>query len=366
MGKFSRINWVLFCVIVFIVSRLIMLYQYNIANLLLEHYHSDFFKVMCKWDCKWYLTIINDGYDLVPRTTPKIWKGLANWAFFPLYPIVVKLLSAITHIKPVILGVVLNQVFIFLSLLVFYRYLKLVVNEINSRFGVIILAFSPFSIYFASVYTEALFLLLSLLSFYFMRTGRLYLSAIFGGLLSATRPIGMMFSAVLFFFNLKSLDLSKKNIIRACVLSVIAVFGLVIYMVYLQIHAGDFLAFKHIQTGWGRHGFKAGSFGQQLMNMVKDSYNFAMFMISCGLSIFLFVKKYREEAIFNLLCIMPGALTGTMMSEGRFCGTLFTFYFGLVIFANRSNTLKLSLAVASLVLYISYFMYWMAHSTFLI
>ena len=203
MGKFSRINWMLFCLIVFVASRLIMLYQYNVANLLLAHYHSSFFKVMCKWDCKWYLTIINNGYDLVPRTTPHVWKGLANWAFFPLYPMIVKLSSTVININPVVLGILLNQVFIFIALLVFYRYLKLFVNEINSRFGVILVAFSPFSIYFASLYTEALFLLLSLLSFYFMRTKRLYLSAICGGLLSATRPIGMMFSPVLLYFNLK-------------------------------------------------------------------------------------------------------------------------------------------------------------------
>ena len=77
---------------------------------------------------------------------------------------------------------------------VFYLYLKLYFDEINSRYGVILFAFSPFNIYFASLYTEALFLLLSLIAFYLMKTNRPILAAICGGFLSATRPIGCMFS----------------------------------------------------------------------------------------------------------------------------------------------------------------------------
>ena len=137
-------------------------------------------------------------------------------------------------------------------------------------------------------------------------------------------------------------------------------------MIYLQLHVGDFLAFKHIQKGWGRHGINTEAFGEQLWQMVKDTHNFVLFMISVMLSIYLIGMKYYEEAVFNLLCILPGALTGTMMSEGRFCGTLFTLYFGLVIMARKSDSFKLSLGLIFILFYISYFMYWMAHATFLI
>ncbi|MFN7094095.1 MAG: mannosyltransferase family protein [Burkholderiales bacterium] len=362
MGKFLKLHWVFFCGLIFIVSRLIMLYQYDLANYILFHHHSSFFASMCKWDCKWYLTIINNGYDLHVRKHPRVWNGLANWAFFPLYPYSVKLLVALTGASALVTGVLLNQAFILLALCLFYLYLKLFVDEFNSRFGVILLAFSPFSIYFASLYTEALFLLLSLAAFYFMRTKRLWLSAICGGLLSATRPVGVMFSLVYFYARVKQSGI-RVGILISCLLTVSGLLG---YMLYLHFHTGDFLAFQHIQKGWGRKGLDTQHLGSQVWRMLSDFHNSIIFLFSVAISLYLLAKKYIEEAMFNLFCILPGVLTGAMLSEGRFSGTLFTFYFGLVLLARNSNSLKIILAVVFFLFYVSYFLYWMAHASFLI
>ncbi|HMT02724.1 MAG TPA: mannosyltransferase family protein [Burkholderiales bacterium] len=361
MGKLLKIHWLLFCIIIFVVSRLVMLYQYNLMNNILLHYHNDFFKVMCKWDCEWYITIIKDGYDVYPRLTPKFWHGLANWAFFPLYPYIVKIVIFFTNTPPIATGVILNQIFIFMAFIVFYKYLKLFVDELNSRFGVLLLAFSPFSIYFASIYTEALFLLLSLSAFYLMRINKPILSAVCGGLLSATRPVGIMFSLTYLYFNIKNNNKKYKTMLGF----LLTTSGLLLYMLYLYFHTGDALAFKHIQQKWGRVGFST-QWAMQLYLMIKDYHNSLMFLISCILSIYLFFDKHIEEAIFNLLCILPGVLTGQMISEARFSGTLFTFYFGLVLLAKNSRTLKLVFATLFLIFYISYFLYWMAHASFLI
>ena len=128
MGKLLKIHWIFYCILIFIISRMIMLYQFELANNVMSHNHRDFFIAMCKYDCQWYLTIINEGYDVVPRVTPKLWKGLANFAFFPLYPLIVKSLVIITGISAVVIGVVLNQLIVLISMMVFYLYLKLFVK----------------------------------------------------------------------------------------------------------------------------------------------------------------------------------------------------------------------------------------------
>ena len=48
----------------------------------------------CVWDCAWYTTIVETGYDPIPgmRLVP----GAANWAFFPFYPALVGLIRAVT------------------------------------------------------------------------------------------------------------------------------------------------------------------------------------------------------------------------------------------------------------------------------
>lgn len=362
MGKFLKIHWLLFCVLVFVISRGIMVYQYNLANNILIHGNHTFADLMCKWDCKWYLTIIQNGYDEHLRSSPKIWKGLANWAFFPLYPYIVKIISFLTQIKANLTGIILNQLFVLASLVIFYKYLRIYVDELNSRFGVLLLAFSPFSVYFASLYTEALFLLLSLASFYFMESKRPFLAAICGGLLSATRPLGCMFAIPFFYHQVKNKGLKAKVIAY----SLLSISGLLCYMLFLQLKTGDFLAFHTVQKGWGRHGFDTHHLGRQLFKMVTDYHNSVLFLISFLLSIYLFINGYIEEAIFNVLATLPGVLTGTMMSEGRFCGTLFTFYFGIVIFCKNSVTWKQIVAGIFFLFYVSYFLYWMAHASFLV
>jgi len=362
VDKYLKSNWLLFIVLIFVISRVIMYYQFNIANSLLLHDKGDFTSVMCKWDCKWYLTIINDGYDHAVRTHPKIWKGLANWAFFPLYPNLVAITAKVTTLDAVLAGILLNQLFVFIAAIFFYRLLRLNFNDLNSRFGVTILVFSPFSVYFSSLYTEGLFLALSISGFYFLRTNREIKGSILGGLLSATRPVGIMFLVPVFINFIRYRKSFKLMVISLLIASA----GLIVYMAFLQYRAGDFLAFQHIQKGWGRKGWDFVHFGRQLWVMVTDFHNSVLFAISFLLSIYMLIKKYYEEACFNLACILPGVMTGTMMSEGRFCGTLFTLYFAVVVLAEKSWTIKVLALLLSFVLYLSYYIYWVGHANFLI
>lgn len=362
VDKYIKSNWLLYIGIIFIVSRVIMYYQFNLANMLILDGKGSFIGTMCKWDCKWYLTIINNGYDDVVRTTPKLWRGLANWAFFPLYPVIIAFLKFFIPINPVIIGITLNQIFVFFAAIFLYKLLRLNFNDLNSRFGVTLLIFSPFSIYFTSLYTESLFLLLSVSGFYFLRTNSFFTSSVLGGLLSATRPVGIMFLIPIFISFLRK----RINLNSLVILGFISSLGLLLFMLFLYIKTGDALAFQHIQKGWGRRGWGSVSVIVQIKNMASDYYNAVLFTISASMSIYLVVKKYYEEAFFNLACIMPGVLTGTMMSEGRFSGTLFTFYFALTVLANRSWTIKILTLIIFLIMYLSFYAYWVGHSTFLI
>lgn len=362
MDKHLKSSWLLYIFLVFLISRLIMYYQFHVADIIMFHGKQDITNVMCKWDCKWYLTIINGGYDDVVRTTPKIWKGLANWAFFPLYPTIVWLVKLVININPVVIGVVLNQIFVLIAAIVFYKLLNLEFDDLNSRFGATIMLFTPFSIYFTSLYTEALFLCLSVTGFYFIKLQKYTKASIIGGLLSATRPVGIMLAIPLFI----SLIRNKVAKGKIALFMILAISGILVFMIYLQFKAGDFLAFQHIQKGWGRRGWDTSNIGGQLWKMLSDYHNSSVFILSFLASIYLFCKKYYEEAAFNLACIMPGVLTGTMMSEGRFSGTLFTLYFAIVVLSRKSWSMKVLSFMTLFVLFLSYYIYWMGHTTFLI
>ncbi len=52
---------------------------------------------LCEWDCEWYRHTIQDGYDPEPRLRPD--HDFANWAFFPLFPLLARALKLATGLS---------------------------------------------------------------------------------------------------------------------------------------------------------------------------------------------------------------------------------------------------------------------------
>ena len=53
---------------------------------------ASFAQGMCRWDCSWYVKLSQTGYDPFPVPTMI---NAGNWAFFPLYPILVAIVRHI-------------------------------------------------------------------------------------------------------------------------------------------------------------------------------------------------------------------------------------------------------------------------------
>jgi hypothetical protein len=134
-----------------------------------------------RWDSVYYVQIARDGYTQVKQA-----------GFFPLYPLLTGALDDITG-STVIAGVLISGV-AFVAALVLYR--RLAVLETGSdavaRRAVWLLALFPASLFFSAVYTEGLFLLLSVGAFYAARKGHWASAGIIGGLAAATRNVGVM------------------------------------------------------------------------------------------------------------------------------------------------------------------------------
>ena len=130
-----------------------------------------------RWDSVYYVQIANDGYTSAKQA-----------GFFPLYPPLIGLVGA-----PVVTGVLVSLIAFAVALVLFDR---LSVLETGSgpvaRRAVWLLALFPASLFFSAVYTEALFLALSVGSFYAARQGRWAWAGILGGLAAMTRNVGVM------------------------------------------------------------------------------------------------------------------------------------------------------------------------------
>jgi Mannosyltransferase (PIG-V) len=220
-----------------------------------------------RWDSVWYLTIAHGGYD----------HDASRAAFFPLYPLLVRGLGVAVG-SDLVAGVLISLVAFGVALVVLYRLVALELDHELARGTVLLVAFCPMAYFFSAVYSEALFLALSVGSIWQARTGRWARAGILGGLAAAERGSGiaLLVPLVLLFLYGPRLDRAAPNLgfrdgswlrrlvpryrptpALAWVLLVPA--GLGLFVLGLALLTGDGLAPFHAEQAWYRH--FAGPFG---------------------------------------------------------------------------------------------------------
>jgi Mannosyltransferase (PIG-V) len=132
-----------------------------------------------RWDAVWFLRIAEDGYD--PDRA----------AFFPLYPLLVRVGGVLAG-SEVVAGILISLACLMGALVLLHRLVALDHGRDVARLCVLLVAAFPGAVWFSSVYSESLFLLLSVGAVYAARTGRWELAGAAGALASATRSAGIV------------------------------------------------------------------------------------------------------------------------------------------------------------------------------
>ena len=133
-----------------------------------------------RWDSVWFLAIAGDGYDEGARA-----------AFFPLYPLLVAAGGLVTR-SDVVAGILISSVCFVAALAVLHRLARIELGPEPARLAVFATALFPMSFFFTAVYSEALFLLVSVAAVYAARTGHWAAAGVAGALASVTRSAGIV------------------------------------------------------------------------------------------------------------------------------------------------------------------------------
>ena len=185
-------------------------------------------------DATRYLDIAQNGYV-------KTGENAINLVFYPLYPYLVRGLGWITRNLP-LAGVIISQLGYCAASILLYELILLDGGKRNAWDGVLLMALYPFSMFAMGVFTEGLFLALTIGCLFALRKGN-YISAGFVGFFAAlTRTQGMLlfFPAVYELVSLR-LGVGKRRVIikDAFILLIPAGFGVYLLINYL-LHGNPF------------------------------------------------------------------------------------------------------------------------------
>jgi Mannosyltransferase (PIG-V) len=253
-----------------------------------------------RWDSAWYLVIAHYGYrpDLAPYTSVRD-------AFFPLYPLGVRTLSDL-GLQAVLAGVLLSLVAFAGALYGIHRLCTLELargrwrvpagreGEI-ARLAVLAMALAPMAFFFSAVYSESLYLALSVGLFWCARHGRWAWVGVLGALATMTRSAGLVLALpalMLYLYGpredrppdfepqrgshgiagdrasgppfarhglgtaarmLGSAVRPRYRLRMSIAWLMLIPVGLLAYMAYLSLLGGDPLAPLSAQSDWGRH-----------------------------------------------------------------------------------------------------------------
>ena len=328
--KQSNLKKILIC---FLVSRILLMVFSLIKKDL---------SVLELYDAEHYINIAKLGYN-----EPLL------YAFFPLYPLLIKVVSIIIPSYR-ISGALISNICSFLSILVLNELTK---SKENSWY-ILCFIFSPILAFTSIVYTESLFMLLTILGYYLYKKDKYILSAIVIGLSILTRNSGIILWGAIGIDMLYRLFVQKDQNIK---FKNIVIFGIIslligmIYPIYLYIETGDLLKFASIQTEyWNREygtifdgltkDIKVLQENGYTMNIIIFLENWISFFLILILGIKMF-KKDKTASIYTVISLLAFStsyrdinywLTLSSISLFRYVFNLFPIY--IYLFDNKKES----------------------------
>ena len=248
-------------VLIFVCSRLVVALAVVFASKFVVRSSGDFpdfsprwYRYLLRWDAGWYLKIASEGYtyngnDLIQQ--PVI--------FYPLYPMLSKVVSTVCGLSPAASLLVVSNLAILVVIPLFF---KLVRDDYGTRSGlyaVTALCFFPTSLSFSVGYTESLSLLLIVSFFLLLKRQRYLFAAMLAGLTLATRSTGIVLLLPLLFEICRKYFRDWRRLVFTIIpCAILATSGLWLYMIYLWARFGRPFAFMTDMRAW-REGTAIGS-----------------------------------------------------------------------------------------------------------
>src|SRR5437870_639409 len=203
--------------------------------------------IWARWDGGWFTHVARDGYT-DPKTTT---------AFFPAYPLLVRALGWVLGGHDVLAGVIVSLLAAAAAFVLLHELARGLAGEEAARRTVLYLAVFPTALFLGAVYSESLYLLLTVAAFLAAVRERFALAGVAAGLAILTRPTGVMLLPALALLAWPARPRTAAYIRLAIAVPIASAWPLWLWATFG--HPLQFLGAE--RNAWHRHLSDAGPFG---------------------------------------------------------------------------------------------------------
>ncbi len=204
--------------------------------------------VWARWDSAWFVLIAKHGYAAAAHTE----------AFYPLYPGLVGVAGRALGGHFVLGAVIVSLAACLGAFVLLHRLAELHLGRDGAWRAVLYVALFPMALFLQAAYSESLFLLCAVATFWLAERGRFAGAAAAAGCALLTRPTGIALVPPLVLFALRAPERRRALASLALVPALFLVYPLALWQ-----QVGDPLAFLHAELDplWARHLSPAGPLG---------------------------------------------------------------------------------------------------------
>jgi Gpi18-like mannosyltransferase len=303
-----------------------------------------------RWDSPHYMFIAENGY--VNEGDP------ANFiVFFPLYPLLVKLITfdfAYVNLS----GLIVANLCSIAVVIYLFKLAKLDYSDSVAKKAVLYLSVFPTAYFLSAAYTESLFLALVIASLYYARDSKWPLVGFLGLFAALTRIAGLLLLPVLVveYFHQKEWKIKAADL--KLFWTSLPVFGFLAYLIINYLVTGGFFTFMEIErVHWYQTldplGGLSGAVGWLASNDFPKNltlgYAQVLFAVFGLLMVFAGYKaKLRPSyQVYSLLTWMLSISTGLWISVPRYILTMFPMFTILALYSQNKIVTITTVAVSS-------------------
>jgi hypothetical protein len=313
-------------------------------------------------DSVYLLGIAAQGYHLEP-----IKLGFLDWAFFPFYPLVVRVASILTLGNIALAGVLVSNLAFIAAMPLLYELALPRLGHERAIRSLAFVALAPGAVPFAMAYTDSLFLLLAAGAFVAAERGRWPVMAILFGLASLTRPQGILLGIPLAMLIWRAGRTERREAAEGWTsrpwwlrlgwlgTGPLAFLG---FSAYLGATVGDPLGMLHAQQAWTDIGNPNATTPSATVPVLDKFDPLVLFLIAIFVSytfILVFMRRDKVPAAYRVMAfvaILTPLLSLRLNSVARFMAAVWPFSW--VLASRRAVWFELAGLAASTGLFLIY------------